>query len=87
MASDKGFEAFLEALGVRESSGRYDNDKNPYYHGKYQMGLDALHEAKYYDKNKGVFLGKNGRFLILKNFLFILKIDFYYKFYSLENHN
>lgn len=60
MASDKGFEAFLEALGVRESSGRYDNDKNPYYHGKYQMGLDALHEAKYYDKNKGVFLGKNG---------------------------
>lgn len=54
------FEDFLEALGFRESSGRYDNDKNPDYHGKYQMGKLALAEAGYYNLKTKSFTGKNG---------------------------
>lgn len=45
---NKGYEAFLLALGLRESSGRYDV-VNPYgYLGKYQMGEAALIDAGYY---------------------------------------
>lgn len=46
--TNKGYGAFLLALGLRESSGVYDA-VNPYgYLGKYQMGEGALIDAGYY---------------------------------------
>ena len=65
--SGKDYEAFLWALGLRESSGRYDVE-NPWgYLGKYQMGEEALIDASYYlqdgtAKNdwKGQWTGKDG---------------------------
>ena len=59
---------YFEALGQRESSGRY-NVVNPYgYLGKYQMGEGALADAGYYKKAShnynndwsGQFTGKDG---------------------------
>jgi len=65
--ANKDYEAFLSALGLRESSGRYDVE-NPWgYLGKYQMGEAALIDAGYYlqdgtAKNdwKGKWTGKDG---------------------------
>ncbi len=65
--ANKDYEAFLSALGLRESSGRYDVE-NPWgYLGKYQMGEAALIDAGYYlqdgtAKNdwKGIWTGKDG---------------------------
>ena len=56
----KTLENFFAELGYRESSGKYDNDNNPYYYGMYQLGKLALTEAGYYDIKKDKFTGKNG---------------------------
>jgi hypothetical protein len=65
--ANKDYEAFLSALGSRESSGRYDVE-NPWgYLGKYQMGEAALIDAGYYLQDgtaqndwRGEWTGKDG---------------------------
>ncbi len=42
------YDAFLNALGLRESSGRYDVVSTYGYLGKYQMGELALIDVGYY---------------------------------------
>lgn len=44
----KTYDDFFEALGMRESSGRYDAVNNLRYLGKYQMGEEALMDTRYY---------------------------------------
>ncbi|MEW5822624.1 MAG: hypothetical protein AB1782_20695 [Cyanobacteriota bacterium] len=44
-----GYKAFLEALGQRESGGRYNIENRLGYIGKYQWGEAALHDAGYYN--------------------------------------
>jgi serralysin len=43
------YEAYLDALGKRESGGNYENNTNPYrYLGKYQFGESALITCRLY---------------------------------------
>ena len=49
----KDYDAFKEALGMRESSGRYDI-VNPWgYLGKYQFGMERLCDLGYTEKVNG----------------------------------
>lgn len=49
IANKKEYTDFLEALGMRESSGRYDAENRFGYQGKYQMGRLALQDAGFLD--------------------------------------
>ena len=47
----KDYSDFLDALGMRESSGNYDAENRYGYLGKYQMGKLALQEAGFLDSD------------------------------------
>lgn len=53
-------EEFLEKLGNRESSGKYTEENDLGYLGKYQFGKLALQDAGYRDKKTGKWTGKDG---------------------------
>ena len=46
---DKSYEALIEALGIRESSGNYKEENDAGYLGKWQFGEGALVDIGYYD--------------------------------------
>jgi|GEM_PF-4689105 len=77
---DCSYEAWKEALGVREAGGSYENDTNPFgYLGLYQMGEEALMDAGFYSEaNPGGrtndwggsftgFMGVNSKYDFLHN--------------------
>lgn len=49
VSSERDYSDFLEVLGERESSGRYDAENRFGYLGKYQMGESALQDAGFLD--------------------------------------
>ena len=55
MINYKSLQDWLEELGKRESSGRYDVVNSAGYMGKYQMGEMALADSGYYQKTSGKY--------------------------------
>ena len=49
--TDKKYDDFLNALGIRESGGDYTKQNTIGYVGKYQMGEAALIDTGYYKKD------------------------------------
>ena len=49
--ADKSYEALIEALGIRESSGKYKVENSSGFLGKWQFGELALRDINYYRKD------------------------------------
>ena len=58
----KNFEAFAEALGQRESGGRYKIVNAYGYLGKYQFGLARLYDLGYTERKEGTKGYRNSAF-------------------------